>query len=253
MVDIDLKTAVRHWPQALRRPRWAWVFATQGRAGLFREVVRDSIKVMHTAPELSGLEEISRTTPISPIGKMGGTQEYLYHLICLLRPNTVVETGVFRGISSAFILSALSRNRRGRLYSIDLPGASYEMPDGGRDTSNLPPGEKTGFVVPESLRERWTLVLGDSKSELVPLLSKLGEIDMFLHDSEHTYECMMWEYSSAWPFIRPGGVLASDDIGWNRAFDEFVSAHATAPVMRIKGKLGIAKKAEHAPQSRGVF
>src|SRR5690348_7177267 len=128
MVGIDLRTAIRHWPQAVRNPRWGWVLATQGRTGLFREFVRSSLEAAGRAPIPASFEEIPRNPPCSPLGKVGGTQEYLFHLVRLLRPRTVVETGVFRGISSAFILSALSRNYLGKLYSIDLPQVAYQPP-----------------------------------------------------------------------------------------------------------------------------
>jgi predicted O-methyltransferase YrrM len=242
MASIALKTAFRHWPQAVVHPRWCWVWATRGPTGLLREIVHESTTIMQDAPLLRRLDEIPATRPISPIGKMGGTQEYLYHLIRLVQPDIVVETGVFRGISSAFILGALAQNGRGRLYSIDLPQASYEVPGRGKDTSELPSGAQTGFVVPESLRSRWTLVSGNSRSELPPLLARLGVIDVFLHDSEHTYDFMTWEYETAWPLLRSGGVLASDDINWNRAFDDFVNANAPAAAARVNGKLGLAQK-----------
>ncbi|MEJ2148325.1 MAG: hypothetical protein P8Z40_02475 [Chloroflexota bacterium] len=32
---------------------------------------------------------------------------------------------------------------------------------------------------------------------------------------------MTWEFEQAWPAIRPGGLLLSDDIITNRAFDDF--------------------------------
>ena len=44
---------------------------------------------------------------------------------------------------------------------------------------------------------------------------------MFLHDSLHTYSHMMYEYTTAWPYIRVGGVLLSDDIDFNEAFKQF--------------------------------
>jgi hypothetical protein len=44
------------------------------------------------------------------------------------------------------------------------------------------------FVIPKWLKRRWHLTIGRSQDALLPLLTKLGSIDIFLHDSEHSYE-----------------------------------------------------------------
>jgi len=119
----------------------------------------------------------------------------LYLLVRLIKPTKVIETGVSSGASSAYILRALEDNKKGRLYSIDLP------PD------NLPEGRKSGWVVSEDLRGLWDLRIGDTKQMLVPLLNEIGEIDFFIHDSLHTYEHMMWEYKCIWPFMRRRGLF----------------------------------------------
>jgi predicted O-methyltransferase YrrM len=124
--------------------------------------------------------------------------ESLYHLVRALRPRLVVETGVCYGASSAYILEALEANGKGRLYSIDLG-----------NTNDEPPND---FFVPSRLRSRWNLCLGDAKKLLPPLLTQLGEIDLFHHDSLHTYEHMMWEYETALGGLAPGGVISSHDV-----------------------------------------
>ena len=133
----------------------------------------------------------------------------LYIMARILKPEIVIETGVFEGHSSLAFSLALEKNNEGRLYSIDLPSPS------------LPPGKEPGWIVPEHLRKRWDLRLGKS-SELLPgLLEEIKEVDMFLHDSEHSYENMYWEYKTAWGCIRKGGLLLSHDISMNAAFREF--------------------------------
>ena len=81
-----------------------------------------------------------------------------------------------------------------------------------------------GFLVPPSFRDRWTLIEGNVRQELMPLLERVGATDMFLHDSDHTYPHMMWEYAAILPHIRDGGIIASDDIAWNTAFWDFAAA-----------------------------
>ena len=134
----------------------------------------------------------------------------LYLLTRLIKPNQVVETGVSSGASSAYILQALKDNKNGKLYSIDLP------PD------NLPQGKKSGWLVPEELRDIWDLRIGDTKQMLGPLLKKIGVIDFFVHDSLHTYDHMMWEYKRIWPYLRQGGLFLSHDVGANDAFLNFM-------------------------------
>ena len=48
-------------------------------------------------------------------------------------------------------------------------------------------------------------------------------IDMFLHDSSHSYQHMLWEFRQFWPRLRDGGLLVSHDVQMNAAFPEFVT------------------------------
>jgi predicted O-methyltransferase YrrM len=164
-------------------------------------------------------------------GRVTGRDGYdeglgLYRLLRELRPRVAVETGVCNGVSTAFLLLALEENRDGLLYSIDLPEvADEEYEPGtfwdGKGGAVIPPGKEPGWMVPPSLRERWHLVLGRSQDELPPLLERLGSIDFFMHDSEHSYECMSFEFQAAWEALREGGVLVADDVNVNTAWDEF--------------------------------
>jgi len=123
-----------------------------------------------------------------------------YVMIRLLKPAIIVETGVNAGESSAFILQALEHNQHGKLYSIDLPNIDVELyPGGPRQKDGLPPGKETGCLIPSHLR----LLLGDAKDLLPELLPTLPKIDVFIHDSLHSYDHMLFEYRTAWPYIRP--------------------------------------------------
>jgi predicted O-methyltransferase YrrM len=166
-------------------------------------------------------------------GRVTGRDGYdeglrLYSLLRDLKPKVAVETGVCNGVSTAFLLLALERNGEGELYSIDLPevaGEEYEQGTfwDGKGGAVIPPGKQPGWMVPPELRERWQLVLGRSQEELPPLLERVGGIDFFMHDSEHSYECMSFEFGAAWAALRPGGALVADDVTVNSAWDEFVS------------------------------
>lgn len=162
-----------------------------------------------------------------------GYFSFLYITCRLLKPSAVVETGVGAGLSSTFILQALSDNRNGNLYSIDLPQAMYITKKGRKidDSAWIPEKfKKSGWLVPQRLRNRWELLIGKSKETLLPLLRRLKCIDLFFHDSEHTYENMFWEYKAAWSCITKGGVLASHDVDWNDAFTDFSKTVNHKPV-----------------------
>ena len=146
----------------------------------------------------------------------------LYLLVRHHQPEKIVETGVQYGWSSRAILSALYDNHGGNLVSIDLP-----TPKGGRvydgrcDTASVDEPEDTGRVVPAYLRPRWALHLGSSEELLPGVLDKIGSIDLFFHDSEHSVANMLREFRTAWPCLRPGGILYSDDVHVNNAFATF--------------------------------
>jgi predicted O-methyltransferase YrrM len=175
-------------------------------------------------------------TCLQEAGDVGGSIDYesgtvLYVLVSIFKPEVVVKTGVANGVSSFFILRALEQNSRGKLYSIDL---HY------RDGISVPIGKELGWIIPEELRNRWLLVLGESTKVLPKLLKKLGTIDIFFHDSRHTYKTMMKEYGIVWPFLKDGGLLLSHDVKSNDAFLDFVDSTKTKPI--VVGNVGIARK-----------
>lgn len=148
--------------------------------------------------------------------KMYSANAVLYPLVRKSNARVVVETGVNNGTSTAHILAALQDNGGGHLYSIDLPNVEYVREGHGTHRDRL--YSSTGSFVPRELRKSWTLIFGDARVELSKLLNSLDSIDLFHHDSTHTYDHMTFEYETAWPKLRDGGILASDDVNWNSAF-----------------------------------
>lgn len=122
----------------------------------------------------------------------------LYLLVRAAQPERVVETGVLYGASSAHILQALEENGAGQLHSVDLPNGEDEPPQ--------------AFLVPDRIRDRWTLSLADAREALPEVLDELGTIDMFFHDSRHTPEHMSFEYERAAEHLGEGGLLTSHDV-----------------------------------------
>lgn len=196
-----------------------------------QQVVKRIVKAETLRSQSEWVTKVRQARTLAELVKLSNVhwtfqQALLYFVTRFKKPNVVVETGVNYGTSSALILQALEDNGVGVLYSIDLPSVTYEAPFK-RDYKDLqlPKGTSTGFAVPPRPRHRWRLIIGDAKVELPKLLNAIGKIDMFYHDSMHTYDFMTFEYETAYPFIRSGGILASDDIHWNTAFDDFCSSH----------------------------
>jgi len=150
-----------------------------------------------------------------------------YAIVRAFRPSIVLETGIANGVSSAYLLLAMERNQTGILHSIDVNDGSY-----------LPAGKRVGWIAPDWLRHRWTVHLGDSRELLSQILESVGTLDIFIHDSLHEYDHMKFEYEQAYPHIRRGGILISDDALWNSAFPEF-ARKVNAPLARVLRGVGV--------------
>jgi hypothetical protein len=175
-------------------------------------------------------------------GGWPGFKEVALH--CLIRrfhPQEVIETGVAQGVSSVFILDALQQNGSGHLTSIDLPNFGsdgYFYEDGTtKDPAYVKEDLGVGWLVPDTLRNRWTLTIGASQ-DILPTLPTHPQL--FLHDSQHSYEHMMFEFEWAWSRMPRGGLLVSDDISRNGAFSDFLTAHESETAAICTERVGIA-------------
>jgi len=166
---------------------------------------------------------------------MGQSGPFLYKLCKIIKPEIIIETGVAYGVSSSYILQALSENNKGKLISIDSifrPWQSKKM---------------LGSAIPKNLLDRWELKIGTSEKLLDEIFKVYSSIDIFLHDSLHTYKNMSFEFQKSWPFINEGGFLLSDDVTSNNAFGDFYKSIKNKPIIMIQEEnpssyLGILKK-----------
>ena len=139
-----------------------------------------------------------------------------YALCRILRPAAVLETGVAYGVSSSFILKALALNGSGELHSIDRAPVRPNVE------------EYIGALVPDELRDRWTLHRGSSRRLLPRVLPQLQDVSLFVHDSQHTYPNISWELRTVTPSLtRPAAVLVDDPAG-NRAFEHWIERERPA-------------------------
>jgi len=156
-----------------------------------------------------------RAGPESFKGWNDGDAGFVRAIWCLvrhLRPGKVIETGVAHGVTSRFILEALERNGSGHLWSIDRPPMELEWKS------------QIGIAVEGRFLQRWSYILGSSRRRLPGLLSRLGEIDLFVHDSLHSERNVRFEVDRAWAVLRPGGAIVVDDIDVNRGFHSFTES-----------------------------
>ena len=182
--------------------------------------VRDPPNVSLSYPALFGMEDRHLSL--------------IYKAVRLARPGRVVETGVADGRSSRAILAALSANGAGRLTSLDV-------------------ADDVGGLIEPGLRDRWDLVVlprTGQRDALRRCLSSLAPVDIFIHDSDHSYGWQSLEYRIGYQALRPGGLLISDDIDASFAFLDFVSRQAIMSLACVGSRkvMGVALKpaADHA-------
>jgi len=104
----------------------------------------------------------------------------------------------------------LRRNEKGHLFSID---ANRYRSAYGMDV------DKEFLTSYDTFH---TLVIAESGRSLVSFVRRIPPIDIFLHDSDHSYHNMTAEFEVAWQRLRPGGFLISDDCN-NAALDDFLN------------------------------
>jgi hypothetical protein len=182
----------------------------------------------------SALEDLSAETAIHDIHDVDAIR--YYSIIREKKPDVVVETGVHNGISTLTILSALRQNGYGHLYSIDSSntsvredrpnhytreGKSAAMSGSEMVADSLEPG----WLIPDELRDDWTLIEGNSRRELPLLLDRLNGVDVFLHDSDHSRSTILFEFTIAWEHLTDGGVILSHHTARNDAFETFTEEH----------------------------
>jgi hypothetical protein len=177
-----------------------------------------------------------------------GLLRTIWCLVRHLRPDRVIETGVAHGLTSRVILEALEKNGAGHLWSIDLPPMERVWQS------------QVGMAVGNRFADRWSFMKGSSRRLLPGLLSRLGQIDLFIHDSLHSERNVRFEMDQAYAAVRPGGAIVVDDVDVNGAFQFFTEtfsgfqsiiceAEPIRPDLRRfnhKGLFGIILKASRA-------
>ena len=159
----------------------------------------------------------------------------LYALVRLATPDSVVESGVASGVSSAFMLMALKDNGRGTLHSIDFPVPRSSAR--GCESWAIPQGLSSGWAVPQTLKRGWDLRTGRSEALLKPLLDEVGRLGFYCHDSPVDVRHFAFEMRAITPHLGPGSVVVADNTDWE-TFEKTASGAGTVARRRKSSSLG---------------
>lgn len=116
-----------------------------------------------------------------------------YAIARVLKPSTVVETGVDKGMGSCVLTSALSRNKEegcpGYYYGTDI------NPD-------------AGYMFTGEYRKYGTILYGDSIESLKKIHEK---VDLFINDSDHSEEYEAAEYKAIRGKLSESAIILGDN------------------------------------------
>jgi len=111
-----------------------------------------------------------------------------YALVRLLKPDQVVETGTDKGLGTCVLAAAILANGTGRVTTVDI------NPD-------------SGSLITAPYSDVVDRRLGDS----VATIGELGDIDFFLHDSDHSPSHEAAELVAVAPHLSAKAVVLSDN------------------------------------------
>ncbi len=122
-------------------------------------------------------------------------QEVIYHI----KPDVIIETGIYRGGSLMFLATLCKAAERGRVIGIDV-----KIPD-----------EERGLIERHELAPLITLIEGDSVSaDVVQQITGLiqdGETVLVILDSNHTKAHVLGELEQYSPLVTAGSYIVVTD------------------------------------------
>ncbi len=151
-----------------------------------RELLDDTALVRHVARASAASSRAFRADRDARFGRRAAW----YALVRILRPELVVEAGTDQGLGALALGAALVRNGHGQLVTIDTNPASG--------------GLLAGFDAPIEH------VIGSS-IDVIPQLTDLGNVDLFIHDSLHSQDYERRELSVLEGQLAPSAVVLSDN------------------------------------------
>jgi len=175
---------------ALNRDQLCWFVSAVSGAAIGQ--VRAWIQELEDDNHLS--DHVTRRLSTNPRRRISAKEPHWarrfgwYAMIRAAQPERVVETGTHLGLGSCAIAAALLRNGHGRLTTIDIDPEAGHL-----------------------IGEPWSNVIDRRTGSSVDLLAELMDVDLFLHDSLHTYDYEAKELAAVEPNLRAGAIILSDN------------------------------------------
>ena len=141
--------------------------------------------------------------------------EALYRMTLQRTPDVVLEVGMAFGFASLAILTALEKNGRGRLISVD----PFQMPQWhGVGVNNV---HRSGFAPRHQLIEKLDYVA------LPELLAAGTKAELAYIDGWHTFDYTLLDFFYIDKMLKKGGVVAFNDAGYRAVHRvlSFVTSH----------------------------
>ncbi len=222
-LDIDLKKIEELYSELLEDSQFL---------GEINEQIQSSRKFYQNA--------IFKHEELDSIDWMAIQRIILYILVRLYKPAVCLETGVFYGGNTCFVLNALRRNNFGELISIDLPANKIESSERHflvGDGEDIPQELDSGFLIHKSLKSRWNFIRCDSLQE-IPKIKNV--VDLYIHDSEHSFQFIKKEMSLIWNKLSEKAIIVADDLDWSNGFFSFCVEKKIYPlIITDNGKSGL--------------
>jgi Methyltransferase domain len=160
----------------------------------------------HQDPELGELLErhVGRRLDAKRRQPLG--HRLIWYLIArALKPELIVETGIYHGLGSLVLLRALEHNRRqgspGELISFDI-------------------NPKAGALVRTQAQGDWRRLIGSTRELLAPALDG-RRVGMFIQDTPHTFENQRFEFGAALAHAAPTVALLDGGGARSQALEQF--------------------------------
>ena len=165
----------------------------------FREIETDAELAKHIATTTSNTPALRSVYDGKP---RFGRRVAWYALVRALRPQHVVETGTDVGLGSLVLATALLKNGSGKLTTIDVTDYSGDLIGG-----------------------TYATVITQAKGDSIAVLGELNlTINIFIHDSLHTYEHEYRELQAVEGNLATDGVLLSDNAHSTNACSNYAQA-----------------------------
>lgn len=154
-----------------------------------------------------------------------GKSVLLYFFTRYFKPKIIVETGVAAGFSSYAFLLAIKKNKKGILYSSDLPYFRIKNPE-----------KYIGIVVPQELKLKWKLFTEGDSANIKKIKKYFSKIDLVHYDSDKSYYGRNFFFNSIKKKINRNTVIIMDDLHNNIFFFDYIKKNKIKNFKVLKHK-----------------